>query len=54
VLAIGLPGILVVAATDPVDLADSLVQQLHLPVKFAYGTLARCGCCPCWARSGRR
>jgi energy-coupling factor transport system permease protein len=40
VLAIGLPGILVVAATDPVDLADSLVQQLHLPVKLAYGTLA--------------
>ena len=40
VVAIGLPGILVVAATDPVDLADSLVQQLHLPAKIAYGTLA--------------
>jgi len=40
VIAIGLPGILVVAATDPVDLADSLVQQLHLPARFAYGTLA--------------
>lgn len=40
VVAIGLPGILVVAATDPVDLADSLVQQLRVPVKFAYGTLA--------------
>ena len=40
VVAIGLPGILVVAATDPVDLADSLVQQLHLPARFAYGTLA--------------
>jgi energy-coupling factor transport system permease protein len=40
VLAIGLPGVLVVAATDPVDLADSLVQQLHVPAKFAYGTLA--------------
>jgi energy-coupling factor transport system permease protein len=40
VVALGLPGILVVAATDPVDLADSLVQQLHLPAKFAYGTLA--------------
>ena len=40
VLAIGLPGLLVVVATDPVDLADSLVQQLHLPARFAYGTLA--------------
>jgi energy-coupling factor transport system permease protein len=40
VVAIGLPGILVLAATDPVDLADSLVQQLRVPAKFAYGTLA--------------
>ena len=40
VVAIGLPGILLVAATDPVDLADSLVQQLRVPVTFAYGTLA--------------
>jgi energy-coupling factor transport system permease protein len=40
VLALGLPGILVVTATDPVDLADSLVQQLHVPPKLAYGTLA--------------
>jgi energy-coupling factor transport system permease protein len=40
VVAIGLPGIVVVAATDPVDLADSLVQQLHVPTRFAYGTLA--------------
>lgn len=40
VLAIGLPGVLVLAATDPVDLADSLVQQLRVPSKFAYGALA--------------
>jgi energy-coupling factor transport system permease protein len=39
-LGIGLPGIVVLAATDPVDLADSLVQQLRVPAKFAYGTLA--------------
>jgi energy-coupling factor transport system permease protein len=32
--------VLVLAATDPVDLADSLVQQLRVPPKFAYGTLA--------------
>lgn len=40
VLAIGLPGIVALAGTDPVDLADSLVQQVHAPAKFAYGTLA--------------
>jgi energy-coupling factor transport system permease protein len=39
-LGIGLPGIVVLAATDPVDLADSLVQQMRIPAKFAYGTLA--------------
>ena len=40
VLAIALPGIVVLAATDPVDLADSLVQQGRAPARFAYGTLA--------------
>lgn len=40
VLGIALPGIAVLAATDPVDLADSLVQQLRAPARFAYGTLA--------------
>jgi energy-coupling factor transport system permease protein len=39
-LAIALPGILVVATTDPVDLADSLVQQWRLSPRFAYGALA--------------
>lgn len=39
-LGIGLPGIVLLSATDPVDLADSLVQQLRVPAKFAYGTLA--------------
>lgn len=39
-LAIALPGILVFASTDSVDLADSLVQQLHVPPRFAYGSLA--------------
>jgi energy-coupling factor transport system permease protein len=40
VLAVALPGVVVLATTDPVDLADSLVQQLRTPPRFAYGTLA--------------
>jgi energy-coupling factor transport system permease protein len=39
-LAIALPGVLVFASTDPVDLSDSLVQQLRVPARFAYGALA--------------
>ena len=38
-LGLALPGVLVLSTTDPLDLADSLVQQLHAPPKFAYGTL---------------
>jgi energy-coupling factor transport system permease protein len=40
VSALALPGILALATTDPTDLADSLVQQLRLPARFAYGALA--------------
>lgn len=40
VLAIGLPGILVLATTDPLDLADALVQRWRVPARFAYGALA--------------
>jgi energy-coupling factor transport system permease protein len=39
-LGVALPGVVVLVSTDPVDLADSLVQQLRVPAKFAYGTLA--------------
>ncbi|MHB1584364.1 MAG: energy-coupling factor transporter transmembrane component T family protein [Acidimicrobiales bacterium] len=39
-IAIALPGVLVFASTDPVDLCDSLVQQLRVPARFAYGALA--------------
>lgn len=39
-LAIALPGVLVFATIDPVDLTDSLVQQLHVPARFGYGSLA--------------
>lgn len=40
VLAVALPGIVVFATTDPTDLADSLVQQLRVPPRFAIGALA--------------
>lgn len=39
-IAIALPGVVVFASTDAVDLADSLVQQLRIPPRFAYGALA--------------
>ena len=39
-IAIALPGIVVFASTDAVALADSLVQQLKVPARFAYGALA--------------
>jgi energy-coupling factor transport system permease protein len=45
-LAIALPGILVFATTEPVDLADSLVQQLRVAPRFAYGSLAALGLLP--------
>ena len=39
-LAITLPGVLVLATTDPMDLADALVQRWRVPPRFAYGALA--------------
>ncbi len=40
VVAIALPGLLVVATTDPTDLADALVQHVKAPARFAIGALA--------------
>lgn len=40
VISVSLPGVLVLARTDPTDLADALVQWLHVPPRFAYGALA--------------
>lgn len=40
VLAIGLPGIVLLATTDPTDLADGLAQVLRLPARFVLGALA--------------
>jgi energy-coupling factor transport system permease protein len=40
VLAIGLPGVVLFATTDPTDLADALAQLWHLPSRFVIGALA--------------
>lgn len=40
VLAIGLPGVLLVLSTDPTDLADALAQVLRLPHRFVLAALA--------------
>lgn len=40
VMAIAVPGVLAMACTDPTDLADSLIQQLKAPPRFAIGALA--------------
>jgi energy-coupling factor transport system permease protein len=39
-IGIALPGIVAIATTDPLDLADALVQHLHVSPRFAYGALA--------------
>jgi energy-coupling factor transport system permease protein len=40
VLAVALPGVVVLLTVDPTDMADSLVQNAHVPVRFAYASLA--------------
>ncbi|MCW2698804.1 MAG: HMP/thiamine permease [Blastococcus sp.] len=40
VIALALPGILLVAATDPVRLADALTIHWRVSTRFAYGALA--------------
>jgi energy-coupling factor transport system permease protein len=39
ILAVALPGLVVFATTDPTDLADSLIQQVRVPPRFAIGAL---------------
>ncbi|MFI5085499.1 MAG: energy-coupling factor transporter transmembrane component T family protein [Actinomycetales bacterium] len=39
-IAIALPGIMLLACTDPSDLADALAQKLRLPARFVLGALA--------------
>lgn len=40
ILAVGIPGIVLFATTDPTDLADGLAQILRLPARFVLGGLA--------------
>ncbi len=40
ILAIGIPGIVLFATTDPTDLADGLGQVFKLPARFVLGALA--------------
>jgi energy-coupling factor transport system permease protein len=40
VLAVGLPSVVLIATTDPTDLADGLAQILRLPARFVLGALA--------------
>jgi len=43
ILAVGLPGIVLLSTTDPTDLADSLAQNLRLPHRFVLAGLAALG-----------
>lgn len=38
--AVALPGVIVLATTDPTDLADALIQNARVSPRFAIGTLA--------------
>jgi energy-coupling factor transport system permease protein len=40
ILAVGLPGVVLLASTDPTDLGDALAQVAHLPHRFVLGALA--------------
>ncbi len=40
ILAIGLPGVILLSTTDPTDLADALAQVLRLPSRFTLAALA--------------
>jgi energy-coupling factor transport system permease protein len=40
VLAVALPGVVVLLTIDPTALADSLVQNARVPARFAYASLA--------------
>jgi energy-coupling factor transport system permease protein len=40
VVALALPGVLLVATTDPVRLADALTLHWHVSTRFAFGALA--------------
>ena len=49
-LAIALAGILATVTTEPSDLADALIQQLHVSPRFAIGALAALRLIPLFAQ----
>lgn len=49
-LAIALAGLLATATSDPIDVADALIQQLHVSPRFAIGVLAALRLLPLMAR----
>ncbi|MGH8823545.1 MAG: energy-coupling factor transporter transmembrane component T family protein [Jiangellaceae bacterium] len=53
VLAIALPGVVVLVTIDPTDLADSLVQNVRVPARFAYASLAALRLLPLMAAEWR-
>jgi len=52
-LAIALPGVVVLLTIDPTDLADSLVQNARVPPRFAYASLAALRLLPLMATEWR-
>lgn len=54
VAAIAVPGVILALGLDPTDLADGLVQILHLPSRFVYGGLLACACLLCCRMIGVR
>ena len=40
ILAVALPGVVLMATTDPTDLGDALAQVLHLPPRFVLAAVA--------------
>ena len=49
-LGIGIAGVLAIATVDPTELADALVQHVHLPPRFVVGTLAAFRLFPLFSR----
>jgi energy-coupling factor transport system permease protein len=49
-LAVGLAGVLATATSQPTDIADALMQQLHVSPRFAIGALAAIRLLPTLAR----
>jgi energy-coupling factor transport system permease protein len=49
-VALALPGLMFVLSTEPVELADALVQLWHAPARFAYGALAAFRLIPLFAQ----